>query len=255
MTLRRSVIITVVLASGLSPGFAQNLVVNGSFENIGIPGYSAQIGALPVAPSPLQTVGNWTTSGYNFLFLPGAGTVGGAKTGYNNQLTFWGSAVQNGGISAFDLPASSPDGGNFLALDGGFAPNTLPVSQTLTGLVSGQKYLLSFYWAAAQQKGYTGNTTERLQVTFGGVTQSTSTYNLASQEFSGWISASLNFTATAASQSLSFLAKGTPEGLPPFSLLDGVSLTAVPEVSSPAIMAMGMSLLLCVRRRGSAIGE
>lgn len=234
---------------------AQNLVINGSFENIGIPGYSAQIGALPQAPSPLQTVGNWTTNGYNFLFLPGTGAVGGAKTGYNDQLMFWGSSAQNGGASLLALPATSPDGGNFIGLDGGFGTNTLLIGQTIGGLVSGQGYQVSFYWAAAQQKGYTGNTTEALEVTFGGVSQTTSIYNLPSHGFSGWMAASFNFTATAATQTLSFLAKGTPNGLPPFALLDGVSMTAVPEISSSAMIVLGMSGLLFVRRRRPAHGR
>jgi hypothetical protein len=241
-----------LLAWGAGAGDAQNLIINGSFENIGIAGYSAQIGAQPQAPSPLQTVNGWTTAGYNFLFLPGDGTSGGAKTGYNNQLTFWGSAAQNGGASAFDFPASSPDGGNFIALDGAFSPYTLPIYQTVGGLVIGQKYELLFYWAAAQQKGYTGATTDALQVSFGGETQTTSTYSLANHDFSGWMSATMTFTATAASQSLSFLAKGSPQGLPPFALLDGVSMTAVPEVSTTALLTLGMSALCFCRRRATS---
>ncbi len=231
---------------------AQNMIINGSFESIGIAGYSAQIGAQPQAPSPLQTVNGWTTAGYNFLFLPGAGTVGGAKTGYNNQLTFWGSAAQNGGVSAFDFPATSPDGGNFIALDSAFSPYTLPIYQTVGGLTIGQKYQLFFYWAAAQQTGYTGATTDALQVTFGSETKSTSTYSLANHDFSGWMTQTMTFTAAAASQTLSFLGQGTPQGLPPFALLDGISMTAVPEISSSVMAVLGMSAFCFSRRRRSA---
>lgn len=243
--------ITFIISAyvGLGSCMAQNLVLNGNFEDIGIPGYSAQIGALPKAPSPLQTVNGWSTSGYNFLFLSGAGIVGGAKTGYNNQLIFWGSASQNGGSSPFDFPDSSPAGGNFIALDGGFAPNTLPLYQTVGGLSVGQQYELSFYWAAAQQKGFDGATTERMQVTFGGETRTTSTYNLPSHDFSGWMSQTFTFTASAASQSLSFLARGSPQGLPPFALLDGVSMTAVPEASSTMMILLGVSGFSFTRRR------
>lgn len=243
--------IAFIISTCAGPGFckAQNLILNGNFEDIGIPGYSAQIGIFPKAPSPLQTVNGWTTSGYNFLFLPGDGTVGGAKTGYNNQLIFWGSAAQNGGSSLFDLPASSPAGGNFIALDAAFAPYTLPIYQTVGGLVIGRQYELSFYWAAAQQKGYDGATTDRLQVTFGGETRTTSTYNLPSHDFSGWMSQTFTFTATAASQSLSFLAQGSPQGVPPFALLDGVSMTAVPETSSTIMILFGVSGLCFTRRR------
>lgn len=236
----------LVLASGTG---AQNLVVNGGFENIGIAGYSGQIGAMPRAPNPIQTVTGWTTSGYNFVFLPGRGTAGGAETGYHNQLTFWGSAAQNGGASLFDFPASSPSGGNFIALDGGFAPYTLPIYQTIGGLTVGQQYQLTFNWAAAQQYGYTGDTTEAMAVTFGNETRTTPTYQLASHDFSGWMAATFNFTASASSQSLSFLAQGTPQGLPPFTLLDGVSMVAIPEVSSPLLIVVGMSGLCLMRGR------
>lgn len=228
---------------------AQNLVQNGSFEDVGIAGYSGQIGKFPTAPDQLQTVAGWRTSGYNFLFQPGAGTSGGAASGYGNPVTFWGSAAQNGGSSQFDFPASSPDGGNFLALDGGFAPYTLAVSQKLTGLTSGQVYQLTFYWAAAQQHGYTGATTEGMSVTFGEETHTTPTYQLPSHDFSGWMSSTFNFTATDSTQWLSFLAQGTPQGQPPFTLLDGVSMVAIPEVSSPTMIVLGMSVLCFARRR------
>ena len=64
----------------------------------------------------------------------------------------------------------------------------------------------------------------------------TSTYfNTASGSapgsFSGWMTESFKFTANSTSELLSFLAVGTPSGnVPPFALLDGVSLTAVPAV-------------------------
>jgi hypothetical protein len=49
-----------------------------------------------------------------------------------------------------------------------------------------------------------------------------------------------DFTANATSEALSFLAVGSPAAnLPPFALLDGVSLTAVPEPSTWAMMLAG----------------
>jgi hypothetical protein len=56
------------------------------------------------------------------------------------------------------------------------------------------------------------------------------------------------FTATAATELLSFLAIGTPNGVPPFSLLDGVSMTAIPEPSSSLILAAGCAAMAGVRR-------
>lgn len=61
------------------------------------------------------------------------------------------------------------------------------------------------------------------------------------------------FVADRATATLSFLAHGTPEGVPPFSLLDGVSGTAVPEPATWALMVGGLGLVggaLRSRRRG-----
>jgi hypothetical protein len=60
----------------------------------------------------------------------------------------------------------------------------------------------------------------------------------------------MTFTATAATQVLSFLAKGTPGGAPPISFLDGVSLmAAVPEPTSWALMIVGFGAVGATMRR------
>lgn len=54
------------------------------------------------------------------------------------------------------------------------------------------------------------------------------------------------FTAQATSSVLSFLAVGTPSGVPPFALLDGVTLnaaTAVPEPATWTMMMVGIAAL------------
>ena len=57
------------------------------------------------------------------------------------------------------------------------------------------------------------------------------------------------FTATASSELLTFLAVGTPSGVPPFSLLDGVSMTsAAPEPAYMGLIGIGLVLLGAVRR-------
>ena len=66
---------------------------------------------------------------------------------------------------------------------------------------------------------------------------------------------SFKFTANSTSELLSFLAVGTPSGnVPPFALLDGVSLTAVPEPSTWAMMFVGFAGLgyAAFRRRRPA---
>ena len=49
----------------------------------------------------------------------------------------------------------------------------------------------------------------------------------------------LYFTATGPAEVLSFFAAGGPGGVPPFALLDGVSMMAVPEPSTWAMMLIG----------------
>ena len=226
-----SALATVVTFSALTCASAQaapiNLVVNGGFESTtnGI----GQIDAITKATG-------WTSTGYNFVFAGATAASTGATGNYGN-VTLWGPAT--GAANGF---TASPLGGNFLAADGAY--QTEPVQQMINNLVVGQKYDLSFYWAAAQQYGYSGAQTENWVVSLGGQTFSTPVYNNASHGFSGWMSQTFTYTATSTSEMLSFLAHGTPTGVPPFSLLDGVSLTAqVPEPSSVALMLAGLGLL------------
>jgi len=52
---------------------------------------------------------------------------------------------------------------------------------------------------------------------------------------------------------LSFLAVGTPAGVPPFSLLDGVSMTsAVPEPQTWGMLGLGLGLVGFAARRRKA---
>ena len=131
----------------------------------------------------------------------------------------------------------------------------------ITGLTVGDTYQLSFYWAGAELSNRTGYQTIQLTGSFGGDSFDTPVYANTNPtgtpgSFSGWTLETFDFTATATSETLSFLAVGSPaNNLPPFALLDGVSLTAVPEPSTWAMMLVGFSGLgyAAYRRRRTPI--
>jgi hypothetical protein len=134
-------------------------------------------------------------------------------------------------------------------MDGDF--NQASVSQLVSGLTIGNKYEVSFYWAAAQQAGFDGDTTEHVDVTLGAETYSTSTFNLPNHGFSGWMYETITFTASNTSDILTFLAQGTPVGQPPFVLLDGVTMdvAAVPEPSAFMLGAVAIGVFTLRRNR------
>lgn len=231
-----------------------NLVKNGGFE------LNRGTGQLGVNTS----MDHWTSTwgGFNFVFEEGAADTTGAKTWWTtdplaSELHLWGA--NNGGANAL---ASSQDGGSFVAVDGAYTPFGLkPIEQMISGLVVGQKYVLSFEWAAAQQHRFHGVTSEKWSVTLGDSKYETATYTNASHASSSWMQEAFIFTATKSEALLSFLAAGTPAGHPPFSLLDGVSLTTlepeqqtglVPEPSTVLILLVGGAAMLLARRRRQA---
>jgi hypothetical protein len=216
------------------------LVTNGGFESTtngtGQLGFNTDVTGWSVAPPD---------GSYAFVFAPGTADTSGAATQFGgDNLQLWGpgnDSPNNNGLGV------SPDGGNYVALDGAFHPG--PISQTINGLTAGHQYTLSFYWAAAQQFTFTGDTTEQFQVSLGGDTQTTAIITDASHGFSGWQQQTFTFTADASSDVLSFLALGTPSGVPPFALLDGVSLNAAtPEVGSWVMTFTILAFVLALGR-------
>ena len=165
-----------IAAMGLFIGVSQNAraqtLLNGGFE-------TTTNGKGQLSYNTALT--GWTvpSGGYAFLFGSGTADTTGA-VGQYGTIKLWGP---NDG-SANGLTASSPNGGNFVALDGAFQEQ--PIQQTVTGLTVGNKYAVSFYWAGAQQSGFTGATQEQFKVSFGGDTQSTALLDNANHGFTGW---------------------------------------------------------------------
>ena len=219
----------------ISSAHAAGLVKNGGFEqNTG----TGQLGHNTSATG-------WNTTGYNFLFDGDTADRAGAR-GFYGYLALWGPSSPRGG--AANGFKASPTGGYFLAADGAFGVE--PVTQMIDGLVAGRTYTLGFDWAASQQFGYSGSQTEQWKVSLGSETHATDVYSNVSHGFSGWKHEQMRFTATGPSELLSFLAVGTPNGVPPFSLLDGVTLST-PEPATWAMMIAGFGMVGAAMRRSS----
>ena len=228
-------VLGLAIAAAAAPAGAVNLVVNGGFE----------ITTSGIGQFDNNTIATgWSSGGYNFLFH-GTTADSEGSSGQYGYLALWGPA--NGAANGL---GPSPDGGNFAAADGAFG--VAPIQQTISGLTAGQSYVVKFSWAGAQQLGFNGTNTEQWEVSLGGPSQFTGVYVNPSHGFSGWTSEAFTFTAAGTSAVLSFLAHGTPDGVPPFSLLDGVSLEAaggVPEASTWVMLIAGFGLVGAAARR------
>lgn len=74
-----------------------NLILNGDFVTASAGG-AAVAKELDVVSGTSTYLANWTSTGYNFLFLPGTNAAGGSfSPQYNNYLSLWSSS--NGGIA------------------------------------------------------------------------------------------------------------------------------------------------------------
>ncbi len=260
-----------VIAAVLSlPAFAGNLVTNGSFEdNFGAGQFNQTLPGSAggqSAGAPGTTATGWVMTGTNSSYPSGYAFIFGNTDSFTTTNAGVGPTSQYGNpggpatLPLWGSPADgSPAGNYFYGVDSTFHPSAL--SQNISGLTVGDTYTLSFDYAAAQQYLYSGNTTDEWVVTLGSQTIATTTIDLASHGFSGWMSDSITFTYEGEGPNpnlLTFIDIGAggcdsnfmhcaitdpgASGGPPFSLLDDVSLSSsVPEASTWSMMLAGFT--------------
>jgi len=228
------------IVSAAPAAAAVELVTNGGFDSV-----SNNAQNFEVSPgNTYGTVTGWSTSTspsgnpYNILFHEAIATTGNAV----GQYSFTGLE------DLWAVPSNTAGHGNFMALDGDPAVNGT-FYQILTGLTVGAVYNLTFDWATGQIHSRTGATTEGLNVQVGSLNLTLPDRNTPSAGATPWGTVSTNFTATSSSQMLSFLALGAPGTLPPVALLDNVSVRAVPEPASWAMMLIGFGAIGVAMRR------
>ena len=247
---------------------AANLIVNGSFSQTSASLTSLLAGGVYNGAEISQTF-SVGVNNYNFESAV-TGWSSPSVPGYTNAYNLWESGANvttKDAVSQYpseqqrmnsNFTGDSPDGGAFMILDGD-PTFTGPLEQTVNGLVVGQDYSLSFYWAGGELSNRVGYVSDQIHVGFsdGTTTQAYSTAKYLNTapagqpgSFSGWMKVTTTFHATSSSEVLSFLSDGAPGGnLPPVALLDGVTLTGVPEPGVWALIILGFGGVGAMIRR------
>jgi hypothetical protein len=240
-----------VFMLGLAPHMAAagtygaNLISDGTFDQ-SIPfSANSQFGTGGYANLPGWTVtaANGSTP-FDLWFIASTSTTVGAATQY-------------GGTNQYlraDAGADSASA-DFVGLDGSAGQAQGVLAQSVSNLVIGTDYKLSFDWAAGQLATGSGAYQVALAFNLGtsaltsvtGAPTTTTFSGSATGAYSGWTTQTYIFRATSVNEILSFLSYGTT-GDPPFVLLDGVTLYAMPEPSTLALFGAVVGAALLMRR-------
>ncbi|HEY1932550.1 MAG TPA: PEP-CTERM sorting domain-containing protein [Acetobacteraceae bacterium] len=221
----------------------------------------------------------WTGgTGLIFIDSPTQNNPSEVGTGANEQASS-GTYLPTYYSPTTGIPSAENLPGNYVEADGN--PNfESGFNYTVTGLVSGTTYTLSFYQAASQQVGFSGSTTNQWIVALGtaGLTDTISgghgTYhdadatasivatplmNVPSEGIINWNYVTLNLTADSTTDVLSFLAwgnNGSTANEPPMAFLSGVNsppgLSVTPDLPEPvslSLFGVGLAGLGMVARR------
>ncbi|MGH8184882.1 MAG: hypothetical protein ACREPH_14595 [Rhodanobacteraceae bacterium] len=250
----KTLCVAMLLATGgvgIAYATPMNMVNNGDFSTATPPyngptQFNDNTGNCGFGSWGGEFVSGWTTNtgGYGIWYpsATAASTVQ-ACTRYGNT----GNQFLPAAVTA--PPTGS---GTFIALDGQSNLETW-ISQTVSGLTSGAKYTVSFWWASTQEMSRTGATTEQFQVSLGGQSFLTGVNSIGTHGWAPWAHNSFTFTANSASEMLQFLSIGTPANEPPFALLSNVSMTqSVPEPPELALFGgglLGLGLMTVFARR------
>lgn len=177
------------------------------------------VGALAAAPASAAIVVN-----------------GGFETG---DFTGWLQSGDNT-FTSVSSQAPVPQSGTFGA---SFGPSPIGgISQALA-TVAGTTYILDF-WLQAETDPLGGFAPNSFQATWNGATVS----SLLNSPAFNYKHLTFNVVATSASSTLAFAFRDDPA----FWDLDNVSVTAVPEPETWALIGLGLAVLAARRRRGSA---
>jgi len=166
-----------------------------------------------------------------------------AFPGYQNAIGGWTADGNNGGFG-YNHAGNSPFADNGLYPEGNtvaFIQNTRTLSQLLTGLTAGQLYLLEMDYNS-RNDGDDGH----IRVALGGTTLLDSIVTPVGGA-NPWYHLSAPWTAGGASASLDI--GGIANGADSSIVFDNVTLRAIPEPSTAAVLLTGLTGLVLRRRR------